>query len=420
MLILYSSLLYALTPCILLRYYLRSRQNPQYAKRMSERFGFIKPAPKAGGIWVHAVSVGESIAAIKLIKKLQQKYPEQQIIITCATPTGSEIIQNQLGNGVHHVYIPLDFPGAVKRFLRQCQPSVGIIMETELWPNLFHYAHRNDIKLIVSNMRLSEASFKRYQKFSQLTSNTLSKVDLFAVQTQEDAQRVCALGAAKEKVHVVGNLKFEMDASEQIQKYQRAALFPDRKIWIAGSTHIDEDEIVLKAHSALLKEYKNLLLIIVPRHPERFDDVYNLCNAQFKTQRRSEFDGKLTIESNTQVLLIDSIGELSDFIKLSDVCFIGGSLVPVGGHNILEACQAGVPVLFGPHMKNFLQVAQIVNEGGAGLQVKDLPNLIAVANQLLNDDDLCIKMGQSGKALIKINQGALQKTMHLLELKTFF
>jgi 3-deoxy-D-manno-octulosonic-acid transferase len=415
----YSLLLYLLLPLILLRLLFRSSKNPAYRKRVGERFGLISPAPIQEGIWVHAVSVGESIAAVKLVKGLQAKYPDRSFTVTCGTPTGSDIIQSQLGNSVYHVYAPYDLPGCVKRFFAKIKPDVGIIMEKELWPNLLHYANQAGTRLMISNMLLSDRSFKRYQKFSGLSKAMLSNVDHFAAQTKQDADRIIELGAPNTQVSVVGNLKYDFSAVnasalDDRTRY-RQQLADTRPIWLAGSTHDGEESLVLKTHAALIERVAELLLIIVPRHPERFDDVYQHCKSSFTTQRRSNLAQTEPLSPQTQVLLVDSMGELNRFIAISDWCFIGGSMVPVGGHNVLEACHAGVPVLFGKYMDNARQVAEQVQLERAGIQVKDQAALLAASRQLLNNPEQRKQMGQRGLALIEANQGALNKTLALLE-----
>ncbi|MCP4009530.1 MAG: 3-deoxy-D-manno-octulosonic acid transferase [Proteobacteria bacterium] len=416
--VLYSLLLYLLLPFILLRLLLRSIKNPAYRRRVLERFGVYVDAPVSEGIWVHAVSVGEAIVAVKLIKALQLQYPDYAITVTCGTPTGSQIIQKQLGDGVFHVYAPYDLPGSVKRFLNNCQPAVGIIMETEIWPNLFSQASSSGVKVLISNMRLSEISFRRYQKFPAFISRVLSTVNQIAAQSDSDAQRAISLGADADRVQVVGNLKFDVDKRSESVVSSLAELkdkiSAQRSVWLAGSTHEGEDEIILNVHEKLVQSRATLLLILVPRHPERFEKVYKLCHARFRTQKRSTLTDGAVLESDTQVLLVDSIGELDQFIGISDWAFIGGSLVPVGGHNILEACQAGVPVVFGEFMFNFNHIAKIVVEKEAGIQISEEADLVQAGLRLSEDPDARRRMGASGHALIEENQGATRRTLELL------
>ena len=415
----YSLLLYLLLPLILLRLLFKSIKNPAYRHRVAERFALIAPAPAKDGIWVHAVSVGESIAAVKLLKGLQEKYPDQSFTVTCGTPTGSDIIKSQLGESVYHVYAPYDLPGSVKRFFSKIKPRVGIIMEKELWPNLLHFANQAGARLMISNMLLSDRSYTRYQKFAGLSKGMLDNVDHFAAQTEEDAQRVIKLGAPQARVSVVGNLKYAFSSVNESalddRRPYRQQLANKRPIWLAGSTHAGEESLILNVHAALLEQVPALLLIIVPRHPERFDGVYQQCTTTFTTQRRSTLAESAQLPTKTQVLLIDSMGELNKYIAISDWCFIGGSMVPVGGHNVLEACHAGVPVLFGSYMDNARQVAKQVQLERAGIQVKDEAALLAASRLLLNNKEQRMQMGQSGLALIKANQGALKKTLALLD-----
>jgi 3-deoxy-D-manno-octulosonic-acid transferase len=416
--IIYSLLLYALLPFMLLRLLYRSLKNPAYRQRIPERFGWYKQQAKTQGIWVHAVSVGEAIAAIKLIKALQLQYPHQTITVTCGTPTGSEIIQKQLGSSVFHVYAPYDLPGSVRRFFKKIQPVVGIIMETEIWPNLLHQASHRGVKVLISNMRLSETSFRRYQKFPALISSALSCVDQIAAQSKNDALRAIALGADARRVQVVGNLKFDVEdpGAADISHLEdlKNSIAPQRGAWLAGSTHQGEDEIILDVHAKLLQAEPSRLLILVPRHPERFDTVYLLCCARFRTQKRSTLVDGARLADDIQVLLVDSIGELNQFIGISDWAFIGGSLVPTGGHNILEACQAGVAVIFGEFMFNFSQIAQIVLGNQAGIQVFDTADLLRACLRFSEDPDSRLKMGANGQALVQANRGACKRTLKLL------
>jgi len=417
--ILYSIVLYALTPFVVLNLLLRSLRAPAYRQRIKERFGYSDIQPRAGGIWLHAVSVGESIAAIKLVRALQQRYPDLDITFTCGTPTGSAVIRKQLGDSVHHCYLAYDLPGAVRRFLSRCQPSVGIIMETEIWPNILREANRQGVWLMLSNMRLSETSYRRYQWVSNLVRSSLRQFNIIAAQTGADAERVLLLGAHPETVRVVGNLKFELDHDElgggTANAGLKSRIAGERMVWVAGSTHSGEDQPVLDAHRALLERNPDILLIIVPRHPERFTAVYDLCQAaNFSVQKRSELADGVGLSATTQVLLLDTMGELNQYIAIADWAFIGGSLVPVGGHNVLEACQAGVPVLFGPHMQNFKQVANIVEQQAAGERVSDARSFVLVLKNLSINAGLRKKMGQQGRALIAANSGALESTLDFL------
>ena len=416
--VIYSLLLYALLPFILLRLLYRSIKSPAYRQRVFERFGLYKHQPQAGGIWVHAVSVGEAVAAIKLIKALRTQHPDISFTVSCGTPTGSEVIQKQLGSSVYHVYAPYDLPGSVRRFLAKCQPEIGIIMETEIWPNLLHHASQRGTKLMISNMRLSETSFRRYRKFPTLTSAALSRVDQIAAQTENDAQRVVALGVDASRVEVVGNLKFDLEDHVQSDALNleelKTSIASQQGAWLAGSTHEGEDEIVLNVHAELVRDGASRLLILAPRHPERFEQVYQMCCSRFHTQKRSELAAHERLKDDTRVLLLDSIGELSQFIAISNWAFVGGSLIPVGGHNILEACQAGVPVIFGEFMSNFTQIAQIVRDENAGIQVSDQADLLQACLRLSGAPDTRTTMGANGLALVQANQGASQRTLELL------
>ena len=291
-------------------------------------------------------------------------------------------------------------------------------METEIWPNLLHHASQRGTKLLISNMRLSETSFRRYRKFPTLTSAALSRVDQIAAQTENDAQRAVALGADASRVEVVGNLKFDLEDHVQADALNleelKTSIASQQGAWLAGSTHEGEDEIVLNVHAELVRDGASRLLILAPRHPERFEQVYQMCCSRFHTQKRSELAAHERLKDDTRVLLLDSIGELSQFIAISNWAFVGGSLIPVGGHNILEACQAGVPVIFGEFMSNFTQIAQIVRDENAGIQVSDQADLLQACLQLSGAPDTRTTMGGNGLALVQANQGASQRTLELL------
>ena len=410
---LYTLLLHLALPLIALRLALRARKAPAYARRIRERFSFGLPPMQTGGIWVHAVSVGESIAAAPMIRALQARHPELPITVTCMTPTGSERIQALFGNSVQHCYLPYDLPWAAARFLNRVKPRLAVVMETELWPNHIHQCTKRGIPVALANARLSERSARGYARFGKLTAPMLAKLSLIAVQTQAEAQRFLALGARPECVDVTGSIKYDLKIDAELP--QRAAELrrqwqtEQRPVWIAASTHAGEDEIILAAHRQLLKTRTDALLILVPRHPERFEAVHELClNQGLTTRRRSTGQD---VQAGDQVLLGDTMGELLFLYALTDIAFVGGSLVANGGHNLLEPAALSKPVLSGPHLFNFLEIATQLREAGALSEVENAEQLAGRLATLLDAPTEMARMSQAGLAVLKANQGALQRLL---------
>ncbi len=415
---LYSFLLHLALPLILLRLYLRSRQAPAYRQRLAERFALALPPLRPGGIWVHAVSVGESIAAAPLIRALRQRHPELPITVTCMTPTGSERIRALFdaeirAGDVQHCYLPYDLPWAAARFLDRVRPKLALIMETELWPNHIHQCARRGIPTVLANARLSEKSARGYARFAGLTRPMLAEMDWIAAQTEAEAERFRRLGARAECVGVTGSIKFDLRIDPELQPRAnalRASWGAERRpLWIAASTHAGEDEQILAAHRQLLASHPDALLILVPRHPERFDAVHALCRREgFATVRRSAAQ---PVTAQDQVLLGDTMGELLFLYALADVAFVGGSLVPNGGHNLLEPAALGLPVLSGPHLFNFLEIAAQLRAAGALGEVGDGEALARRLQHLLDDPQVRRRMGQAGLQTLRANQGALQRLL---------
>lgn len=410
---LYTLLFHLGLPLVFLRLLWRARRAPAYAKRIGERFALGLPELKPGGIWVHAVSVGESIAAAPMIRELMARYPELPITITCMTPTGSERIQALFGDSVQHCYLPYDFPWAASRFLDRAQPKLAVVMETELWPNHIHQCARRGIPVALANARLSERSARGYARFARLTAPMLAELSLIAVQTEAEAERFRRLGARAECVEVTGSIKFDLTIDPALPK-KAAELRSqwnavNRPIWIAASTHAGEDEILLAAHRQLLATHPDALLILVPRHPERFAAVYELCRKQdFGTVRRSLNEPP---EATTQVVLGDTMGELLFLYALADIAFVGGSLVPTGGHNLLEPAALGKPVLTGPHLFNFLDIAAQLRDAGALGEINSAAELAKEVEALWDDPARTGRMRSAGYAVLKNNQGALARLL---------
>ena len=410
---LYTALFYLGLPLVAIRLWLRARKAPAYAKRIGERFSYGMPTLQPGGIWVHAVSVGESIAAAPMIRALQARYPKLPITVTCMTPTGSERIQAMFGSSVQHCYLPYDLPWAAGRFLDHVQPKLGIIMETELWPNHIHQCAKRGIPVALANARLSERSARGYARFAKLTRPMLAEMSLIAVQTDTEAQRFRNLGALPACVQVTGSIKFDLSIDAQLPVRAKAlreewqAL--QRPVWIAASTHEGEDEVILAAHRQLLAHHSDALLILVPRHPERFNSVFSLCQQQgFATVRRSTGDA---VGAGTSVLLGDTMGELLFLYALADSAFVGGSLVPNGGHNLLEPAALGKPVLSGPHLFNFLEIAALMRNASALQEVDDAHGLAVAVQRLFELPRDAQQMAEAGLRVMRANQGALQRLL---------
>ena len=398
----------------------RSVKAPAYARRWAERFGLAKlDAVQRGNrgrwLWVHAVSVGESIAAAPLIRKLRAQHPELPIVVTTMTPTGSERVREMFGSDVCHVYAPYDHPVAVTNFLRRFQPHTLVIMETELWPNIIHYTKAAGGRVIVANARLSEKSARGYEKFPKLGKPMLQQIDCVAAQAENDALRFKRLGVAQEQLQITGSIKFEIDVPDTLVE-QRAALADliegDRPILIAASTREGEEVKVLLAYKACLSKIPDLLLVLVPRHPERFRAVAKLVQERGLTLVKRSEDAAVSELCN--VFLGDSMGEMLSYFSISAVAFVGGSLVPTGCHNVLEPAALGLPVLVGPSQFNFQTICEQLEEAGALRSVADEQALANAIMLLFADADLRQRMGDAGRAVIQENRGALQRTYDIV------
>lgn len=411
--ILYTVLFHLALPLVVVRLFWRARRAPAYSRRIGERFAVGLPDLQPGGIWVHAVSVGESIAAAPMIRELKARYPHLPITVTCMTPTGSERIKALFGDAVQHCYLPYDLPWAASRFLQKLQPKLAVVMETELWPNHIHQCARRGIPVALANARLSERSARGYARFARLTAPMLAELSLIAAQTEVEAARFRQLGAREACVQVTGSIKFDLSVDPALP--ERASLLrlqwhaADRPIWIGASTHTGEDEILLAAHRLLLAERPDALLILVPRHPERFGSVLELCRKQgFTTVRRSLEE---IPKDETQVVLGDTMGELLFLFALADVAFVGGSLVPTGGHNLLEPAALGKPVLTGPHLFNFLDIAAQLRDAGALAEVTSAPELATEIMLFWSDSDRAEQARRAGFTVLTNNQGALGRLL---------
>ena len=414
---LYTLLLYLAVPVIAVRLWLRSRKAPAYAKRIAERFAINLPEFTQGGIWLHAVSVGESIAAAPVVKALQQLYPDLPITVTCMTPTGSERIQSLFGDSVQHCYLPYDLPICSRQFFKRLKPRLAIVMETELWPNHINQCARLNVPVLLANGRLSARSARGYGRFPKLVAPMLKQLSVLAVQTHTEAQRFIDLGARPEAVTVTGSIKYDLrvDAAlpEQAQALREQWHASQRPIWIAASTHEGEDALILAAHQQLLAQFPTALLILVPRHPERFETVYSLCVQQgLQVQRRST---QAAVSAEHQILLGDTMGELLFLYALADVALVAGSLIEHGGHNMLEPIALAKPTLTGPHYFNFLEIAEQLLEAGGLREVADTHALTHAVAELWSNPEQAQTMCAAAQQVLQRNQGALQRLLDSIE-----
>ncbi|MEO5702895.1 MAG: lipid IV(A) 3-deoxy-D-manno-octulosonic acid transferase [Gammaproteobacteria bacterium] len=418
---LYTALLYLLMPAVLLRLAWRGWQVPAYWRRWPERFGFVPQltninTPSHDVVWLHAVSVGEVQAAVPIIRALLAQFPDLKIVLTTMTATGSERVRANFGNDVQHYYAPYDLPGSVRRFLQRTRPKLAVIMETELWPNIFHLCHERGVPLVLANARLSEQSASKYRPVRRLLAETLAKISIVAAQTAQDAQRLIALGAIPACVHVTGSIKFDVKITASLREEAavlRRSWGVERAVWVAASTHEGEEKPVLDAFDAVKKVIPRSLLVLVPRHPERFTRVAVLCQKRgYATVLRSQ---RIACNAETDVFIGDSMGELPLFYAASDVAFVGGSLVPVGGHNILEPAALGVAIIIGPFMFNFEEITRMMREAGAVCQIQDTSELSTTLIVYLSDANLRYAAGEKGRQLVEQNRGALNALMGMIE-----
>ncbi|MHA2879316.1 lipid IV(A) 3-deoxy-D-manno-octulosonic acid transferase [Vibrio campbellii] len=415
--IFYTLLLALASPFLLFGLYKSKPNKPKFGQRWKEHFGITpKLETTERPIWIHAVSVGESIAAIPLIKELKKQNPNQPILVTTTTSTGAEQIA-KLGDLVEHRYMPIDFGFAVKGFLKAIRPKQMLIIETELWPNTLNAVHNAGIPIIVVNARLSEKSCRNYAKVQPLFDLLPPCIDKVLCQTESDAERFERLGVEKNKLFVTGSIKFDIQISNDVRekaKSLRNALGLERPIWIAASTHKGEDEQVLEAHKKILESHPNALLILVPRHPDRFEDVLELCQSQgFETARRTSQED---VTISTQVYLGDTMGEMLTLIGAADICFMGGSLIgdKVGGHNVLEPAALGVPTITGPSYFNFKEIVTNLISHHA-ISISDTHNELAgfICHLLSNESkrkNLAAVLNQT----MRLKQGSITQTIKLL------
>jgi 3-deoxy-D-manno-octulosonic-acid transferase len=410
----YGVLTRVAAPAVFAATLVRAAKDPAYRTHLGERFGLGRRVATPS-LWLHAVSVGEVSAAAALVRALQASHPDIPFVLTTATPTGRAQAATLFGTDVEVRFLPYDTAGSVRRFLARIRPRAAIIMETELWPNLLLECGRRGVPVLFASARLAARSVPRYRRFGTLFSEGLRNAWV-AAQSTADADRFIALGADPARTLVVGNVKFDMRPGEAVAengRELRRRYLGARPVWTAGSTHEGEEDIVLDAHTVLGRAVRGALLVLVPRHPQRFEGVAALLERRgvvFDRRCRSE-----RVRPEAQVLLLDTMGELQDFYAASDTAFVGGSLVPVGGHNLLEPAALGVPVITGPHTQNGPEIARLLIEAGGALEVADAAGLADAAGRLLSDPALRDRMGESARRFVETHRGSLARLLALIE-----
>lgn len=404
----YTLLWYLLLPTLFVRLWWRGLRAPAYRRRWKERLGLGLGAWRLHScVWIHAVSVGEVLAAAPLIRTLLERYPDTSLVVTTTTPTGSERVQALFGDQVTHVYCPWDLPGALRRFFQAFDPHLIVVMETELWPNLVATAYQRNVPVFLVNARLSLGSYRGYARLPALTRPMLSALQGVLVQTHEEAQRFRRLGAQPERIEITGNIKFDLslDTSTREQARSLREHLGSRPVWIAASTHEGEEGTVLAAHAQVRARFPDALLILVPRHPERFERVASMVEAQaFRVTRRSAD----TDAHQADVYLGDTMGELLVLFGAADTAFVGGSLVPVGGHNLLEPAAWACPVVTGSQLHNFTEVARLLEQADALTLADDTTTLASAVTHLLGNEQARREQGEAGASVVAAHRGALQ------------
>lgn len=413
--IFYTIGLWLLLPYVFFHLLWRARRQPEYLRHVGERFGFYAVGSSKPVIWLHTVSVGETRAAASLVKRLRETYPGHQLLLTHTTPTGRAASEQLYGDDVLRVYLPYDYPFAVQRFLRHFQPRVGVLLETEIWFNLIHACHAENIPLLLLNARLSEKSAARYARYPNLVGQALRELTAIAAQSTNDAERLMDLGG--ENISVMGNLKFDIEppqAQLELGRQLREQFGAGRKLFLAASTRAGEEALLLDALAKA--QIPGLLTIIVPRHPQRFAEVEALIsNRGLRCQRRSE--GRAA-GPEIQVVLGDSMGEMFAYYAACDVAFIGGSLLPLGGQNLIEASAVGRPVLIGPHTFNFTQASELAVASGAAVRVQDATELAQVLQKLFAHPEQMEGLGKAGQVFVEANRGATERALNCIGLVT--
>lgn len=407
----YTIFLYFLVPFIILRLFIKSMRFSEYRKRIKERFGFV--AVKPADIWIHAVSLGEVNAVIPLVKELLSR--NFKVIITTMTPTGSKQILSTFGDKVQHCYVPYDFPIILQRFLNKIKVKAVLILETEIWPNMIAIAKEQNCKLFLINGRISDKSISSYKKFRFFFKNCLNQFDRIFAQSSIDKQRFIEIGADESRVEILGNIKFDniIKKNNDDLLHLKQKWGAERPVLILASTHNNEEELFFDNLKNLQKAINGLLLVIAPRHPERFNRVHSLSVQNgFKTALRSE---EATINPDCDVLVVNTLGELNKFYGLADYAFVGGSFVPIGGHNVLEPIAWNIPVFTGPHMQNSREIVAQLLEEGAMIVAKDIQDLSDNLINLYNNQQKLLEITKKAEKLLKNNQGSIKKYLNHIE-----
>jgi len=416
---LYTLLLWLALPVVMIRLGLRALRSPGYRGRIGERFGGGIADERHCDLWVHAVSVGEVNAATPLVQRLLEEKKHLDIVITTMTPTGARQVVDTFGSDVRHRFAPYDYPFAIRRFIDRFSPRLLILMETEIWPNMICSCQEKGIPVVMANVRLSARSARGYRFILPLVRAGLNNVSLFATQSEVDRKNLLSLGVDISRTHRTGSMKFEIKMPASVNEVAQAVRrdwSPNRPVIVAGSTHDGEESLLLRIFQTLLHDFPDLLLVIAPRHPERFDTAVRLSSrAGFVVNRRTTQSGAL--DCAVQIQIADTMGELPVLYGAADIAVVGGSLIPIrgiGGHNILEPCAVGVPVIFGPNMGNFLEISEITVAAGAGFQVDGEAALARQLRRLLGDAHLRSAVGERGRTMVNQNAGATQKTVELI------
>jgi len=418
----YTLILYIIQPLVILRLFIRARKTPAYKERIAERYGFFDIDNTQPSIWVHSVSVGETIASAPMVKQIIKQYPDYRIVVTTMTPTGSEQVVRLYNNDVFHVYAPYDLPFAIRRFLKKTTPKLAIFMETELWPNTIRLCYKKKIPVMIANARLSARSTNGYHRFNKngFVSRMFSRIHTLAAQHSDDAERFVSLGLPRKALHITGSLKYDVLLPENTEAVGRTLKSqwlerkpPETKIIIAASTHKGEERLLLKAFKNINASFENVLFVIVPRHPDRFNDVAMLCKEEGYLVSRKSLGEPVVKE--TAIVLADTMGELPLLLAACDIVFMGGSLVPVGGHNFMESAMLGLPQITGPYVFNFQHVADKLKKAGGLLIDKKIKGVECSLKRLLTDPDECKRIGKAAKNAMKEEQGALNKHLELIK-----
>ena len=412
---LYICIAYLIAPLFVGAMILRGFRDRMHWRGFSQRFGF-GPAVRSRSIWVHAVSVGEVQAGVPLVEALLKRFPDIPLILTTVTSTGRARAEALFGSRADVRYVPIDLPGSVRRFFQRAQPQLAIILETEIWPNLYHRCGRLGVPLVLASARISPRSVSSYRRLVGLFRETLSHGIFIAAQSAEDAERFVSIGANPARTHVVGNIKFDFGYPPDMEargRELRNLLGANRPVWVAGSTHDQEEDLLIDAHAQIRQRFPDALMVLVPRHPPRFAEVASLLRDRgvpfvSRTSKQGVLPG-------TQVYLLDTLGELPAFYSAGDVAFVGGSLVPIGGHNLLEPAALSLPIVAGPHNFNSADIAQMLVEHGAVRIVHDAAQLAAVVVELFADPATRTVMGASGRKAMDGNRGAVARLMQFLE-----